>query len=56
MLCYCEQCHRFLQLQKITTKASRLFANYRTFQKAEKTSLTKNWDSTAVHRNQSAGL
>ena len=55
-LYYCEQCRRFLQLQKMTTKASPLFTNYTTFQKAKQTSLTKKWGSTAVHRNQSAGL
>ena len=37
-----EQCHRFLQLQKMITKASPLFTNYTTFQKAKQTSLTKN--------------
>ena len=36
-----EQCHRYLQLQKMTTKASPLFTNYTTFQKAKQTSLTK---------------
>ena len=36
-----EQSHRFLQLQKMTTKASPLLANYTTFQKAKQTSLTK---------------
>ena len=51
-----EQCHRFLQLQKMTTKASPLFTNYTTFQKAKQISLTKKWGSTVVHRNQSAGL
>ena len=38
-----EQCHRFLQLQKMTTKASPLFTNYTTFQKAKQTSLAKKW-------------
>ena len=56
MLYYCEQCHRFLQLQKMTTKASPLFTNYTTFQKAKQILLTKKWGSTAVHQNQSAGL
>ena len=56
MLYYGEQCHRFLQLQKMTTKASLLFTNYTTFEKAKKTSLTKKWGSTFVHRNQSVGL
>ena len=42
MLYYCEQYHRFLQLQKMT-KASSLFANYTTFQKAKQTSLAKKW-------------
>ena len=56
MLYYSEQCHHFLQLQKITTKASPLFTNYTTFQKAKQTSLTKKLGSTAVHRNQSAEL
>ena len=36
-----EQCHRYFQLQKMTTKASPLFTNYKTFQKAKQTSLTK---------------
>ena len=42
MLYYCEQYHRYLQLQKMT-KVSSLFANYTTFQKAKQTSLTKKW-------------
>ena len=49
-------CHRFLQLQKMTTKVNPLFTNYTTFQKAEQTLLIKEWGSTAVNRNQSAGL
>ena len=56
MLYYCEQYHRFLQLQKMTTKVSSLFTNYTTFQKAKQTSLIKKWGSPAVHQNQSAGL
>ena len=56
MLYYCEQYHRFLQLQKMTTKVSSLFTNYTTFQKAKQTLLTKKWGSPAVHQNQSAGL
>ena len=43
MLYYCEQYHRFLQLQKMTTKVSSLFTNYTTFQKAKQTSLAKKW-------------
>ena len=42
MLYFCEQHHRFLQLQKMT-KVSSLFANYTTFQKAKLTSLAKKW-------------
>ena len=34
-------CHRFLQLQKMTAKASPLFTNYTTFPKAEQTLLIK---------------
>ena len=56
MLYYCEQYHRFLQLQKMATKVSSLFTNYTTFQKAKQTSFTKKWGSTVVHQNQSAGL
>ena len=58
MLYYCEQYHRFLQLQKMTTKVSSLFTNYTTFQKAKQTSLAKKCTSKspAVHQNQSAGL
>ena len=56
MFYYCQQCHRFLQLQKMTTKASPLFTNYTTFQKAEQTLLTKKWGSLAAHQNQSPGL
>ena len=56
MLYYCQQCHRFLQLEKMTTKASPLFTNYTTLQNAEQTLLIKEWGSTAVNRNQSAGL
>ena len=48
--------HRFLQLQKMTTKTSPLFTNYTTFQKAEQTLSVKKWGSTAVNRNQSAEL
>ena len=53
---YCQLCHRFLQLQKMTTKASSLFTNYTAFQKAKQTLLIKKWGSTAGNRNQSAGL
>ena len=53
---YCEQYHRFLQLQKMTTKVSSLFTNYTTFQKAKLTSLAKKIGSPAVRQNQSAGL
>ena len=56
MFYYCEHCHCYLQLQKMTTKASPLFTNYATFQKAEQTLLIKEWGSTAVSRNQNAGL
>ena len=56
MFYYCQQCHHFLELQKMTTKASPLFTNYITFQKAEQTLLIKECGSTAVNRNQSAGL
>ena len=49
-------CHCFWQLQKMTAKASRQFTNNTTFQKAEQTLLIKEWGSTAVNRNQSAGL
>ena len=48
--------HRFLQLQKMTTKTSPLFTNYATFQKAEQTLSVKKWGSPAVNRNQSAEL
>ena len=36
MLYYCEQYHRFLQLQKMTTKVSSLFTNYTTLSLAKK--------------------
>ena len=56
MFYYCQQCHHFLQLQKMTTKASSLFTNYTTFQKAEQTLWIKKWGSTAVNQNLSAEL
>ena len=49
MFYYCQQPNRFLQLQKMTTKASPLFTNYTTFQKAEQILLIKKWGSTAVN-------
>ena len=45
-----------LATTKMTTKASPLFTNYTTFQKAKQTLLIKKWGSTVVNRNQSAGL
>ena len=56
MSSYCQHCPRFLQLQKMTTKASLLFTRYKTFQKAEQTLLIKEWGSIAVNRNQIVGL
>ena len=56
MFYHCQQYHRLLQLQKMTTKASPLFTTYTTFQKTEQTLLIKKWGSTAINRNQSAGL
>ena len=55
MLYYCEQYHRFLQLQKMTTKVSSLFTNYE-FSKGETDIIDQKMGSPAVHQNQSAGL
>ena len=45
-----------LATTKNDNKTTRLLTNYTTFQKAEQTLLINEWGSTAVNRNQSAGL